>query len=66
MNKATLQTYVRSTVNSTPRSAQTITALIQKHFPNDKQITTGKVKIILTQLHYAGLVKYIEPDLYYV
>ena len=57
MNKATLQTYVRATISSKPQTAEEITYKIQKQFPNDKNVTTGRVKIILTQLNYHGLVK---------
>lgn len=57
MNRATLQTYVRAAVSSKPQTAEEITYKVQKQLPNDKDVTVGRVKIILTQLNYHGLVK---------
>ena len=57
MNKATLQTYVRAALSMKPQTAEEITYKVQKQLPNDKDITVGRVKIILTQLNYHGLVK---------
>lgn len=57
MNRATLQTYVRAALSTKPQTIEEITYKVQKQLPNDKDITVGRVKIILTQLNYHGLVK---------
>ena len=56
MNKATLQTYVRSTLSPKPQTAEEITYKVQKYFPNEKDITVNRINIILSQLYYHGLV----------
>ena len=57
MNKATLQTYVRAVLSSSKaQTAEEITYKIQKQFPNEKNITVNRVNIILSQLHYHGLI----------
>ena len=57
MNKATLQTYVRAAVSSKPQTVEEITYKVQKQLSNDKDVTVGRVRIILTQLNYHGIVK---------
>lgn len=56
MNKATLQTYVRATVNHTPYSAETIANLIQKQLPKE-EIKLHQVYCILLQLESAGIIR---------
>ena len=55
MNRALLQTYVRSTLTREPKTAETIAAEIQKQFPHEKEVTNSRVAIILNQLYHAGL-----------
>ena len=56
MNKATLQTYVRATVDRTPRSAENIADLVQTQFPKEK-IKLNQVFCILLQLENAGIIR---------
>ena len=56
MNKATLQTYVRANINNVPRSAETITAIIQEQLPKE-DIKPNQVNVILLQLHNAGIIR---------
>lgn len=57
MNKATLQTYMRAVLSSSKaQTAEEITYKVQKYFPSEKNITTERIKIILSQLHYHGLI----------
>lgn len=55
MNKATLQTWVRSALSSDPQTPEQITNYIQKQCPNETGISEKKVIIILDQLENAGL-----------
>lgn len=55
MNKATLQTWVRSALSSVPQTPKQITNYIQKQCPNETGISEKKVVIILSQLESAGL-----------
>lgn len=55
MNRATLQTWVRSTLSADPQTPEQITAHIQKQCPRETGITVGKVTIILNQLQSNGL-----------
>lgn len=58
MNKATLQTYVCAVLSSSSKAqtAEEITYKIQKQFPEAKNVTINRINIILSQLHYRGLV----------
>ena len=57
MNKATLQTYVRAALSSSKaQTVEEITYKVQKLFPEEKNVTVNRVKIILSQLYYHGLV----------
>lgn len=55
MNKATLQTWVRSVLSPDPQTPEQITNYIQKQCPNETGISEKKVIIILSQLESAGL-----------
>lgn len=55
MNKATLQTWVRSALSSDPQTPEQITNYIQKRCSHEAGISVGKVTIILNQLENAGL-----------
>ena len=55
MNKATLQTWVRSALSSNTKTPEQITNYIQKQCPNETGISKKKVVIILSQLESAGL-----------
>lgn len=52
MNKALLQTYIRSALTVKPQTAEDIAAKLQKQFPG---VTVGRVQIILNQLYQNGL-----------
>ena len=55
MNKATLQTWVRSALSPDPQTPEQITNYIQKQCLNETGISEKKVVIILSQLESAGL-----------
>lgn len=63
MNRATLQTYVRSTISTKPQTAEEIFKEIQKENPSENGISLGRINIILEQLHANGKVR--KQDMFF-
>lgn len=61
MNKATLQTWVRSIIESSkePISTKDIFSIIKQKFPKEKGISLNRVQIILNQLYTIGIIRTI-------
>lgn len=59
MNKATLQTWIRATIESThlPISVSDLTLSLKQKFPKEEKITVNRVQIILNQLQAAGIIR---------
>lgn len=59
MNKATLQTWIRSIIESSekPIPAKNIFNIIKQKFPKEKGISLNRVQIILNQLYATGIIR---------
>ena len=59
MNKATLQTWIRATIENTnlPISVSDLTWSLNQKFPKEDKITVNRVQIILNQLQAAGIIR---------
>lgn len=59
MNKATLQTWIRATIEeiNLPISAEDLTTILKEKFSKEEKITVNRVKIILNQLQAAGIIR---------